>query len=791
MSIASISIVNNTILLIKDGNGQYVEWDPISIGYMTSLMSYLTVLVFIMSVFQVRKKIDKWSEKDGDTSLSIEEYAVYIQGLPEEATREEIKEHFEQLFSFDEKDWTFKGYCCGCLGKKKPRVDTEDMMDRGVIMYAYDENNEVEKGVEKRIVHTNMIEDFERVQNTDHCPESPEDVIGSAIAEVCVARKRGKVITSMLHLKAKTLKLLRAKALIKKRMHELKSIDRSKPGKVKVAEKRKEAAEKNFERISGQVEKSLNKLDKHCKLSEQKACVGAYVVFNNELSAKRCVDDYRKASWCNGILYPKTLMFKDKKISVSVAPPPSDILWENLEHKPRHLCIRRTLSMIGVMLVIGITYVIVNQSSSLRLRHAANTKLPSFSDCKMAGDFFLNNTYDVCQVNNTDLFCTQCHQNNGLSGMLEFGLNDEKCSGSGGFARSYAMSQTYSIIGSVIVVVANQSLRTIMKFLSDFEQFSSVTSTSKALASKFFIAQFINTAIVLLVVNAAIANEDVFAWIFAPFKLIGMFQGEFDDFSNEWYASVGTPLLITLGLNAVTPHIAPLAQYFIVAPLMRCLFSSSKATQRDLNLLQAGPQFEVTTRSAQLLNHVVTTMVFAPGLPLLWPIAFFACFTFYYVDLFLLLKFYRRPPSYNEKIGKFTISVFEISIFVNILFCVWTYGNQAVLASQSVVEGGSLAYAQFRKYARGDELDNNRTILFVNSTNSTGNFGDRYMNEISVYGKQKHIQGTIFATMIERLSRAHTFFLFMLFTILIFYKLINYIVYPEMLELPNWLKMLA
>ena len=108
-----------------------------------------------------------------------------------------------------------------------------------------------------------------------------------------------------------------------------------------------------------------------------------------------------------------------------------------------------------------------------------------------------------------------------------------------------------------------------------------------------------------------------------------MFQGEFDDFSNEWYASVGTPLLITLGLNAVTPHIAPLAQYFIVAPLMRCLFSSSKATQRDLNLLQAGPQFEVTTRSAQLLNHVVTTMVFAPGLPLLWPIAFFACFTFY------------------------------------------------------------------------------------------------------------------------------------------------------------------
>ena len=128
--------------------------------------------------------------------------------------------------------------------------------------------------------------------------------------------------------------------------------------------------------------------------------------------------------------------------------------------------------------------------------------------------------------------------------MAKFALNDEKCSVSGGFAESFATSQTYSILGSVVVVVANQGLRTIMRLLSDFEQFNSVTSTSKALASKFFIAQFINTAIVLLVVNAAIENVDIFSWIFAPFQLVGMFKGEFGDFSNEWYASVGTPLLL-------------------------------------------------------------------------------------------------------------------------------------------------------------------------------------------------------------------------------------------------------
>eukprot|EP00943_MAST-04B_sp_MAST-4B-sp1_P009956 g9956.t1 len=257
-----------------------------------------------------------------------------------------------------------------------------------------------------------------------------------------------------------------------------------------------------------------------------------------------------------------------------------------------------------------------------------------------------------------------------------------------------------------------------------------------------------------------------------------MFKGEFDDFSNEWYASVGTPLLITLAMNAVTPHIAPVTQYFVVAPLKRCLLAKGKATQRDLNLLQAGPQFEVTTRSAQLLNHVVTTMVFAPGLPLLWPIAFAACFTFYYVDLFLLLKFYQRPPSYNEKIGKFTISVFEIAVFVNILFCIWSYGNQSVLASQSVMEGGTSAYSEFRSYAgiRDDDdvtRNSTRTNLFSNSTNSTGSNGGGYMNRISILHRHKSIEGTIFSTMIDRISRAHTFFLFMLLLALFFYKIIN------------------
>ena len=136
---------------------------------------------------------------------------------------------------------------------------------------------------------------------------------------------------------------------------------------------------------------------------------------------------------------------------------------------------------------------------------------------------------------------------------------------------------------------------------------------------------------------------------------------------------------------------------------------------------------------------------------MLWPIAFAACFTFYFVDLFLLLKYYQRPPSYNEKIGKYTISVFEYSVFVNALFCIWLYGNQSILASQDVVEGGSLAYTQLQSYAGFSStnvtLGRNRTLDDDND----------YMSHINVTSRKKYIEGTIFDTMISRITRAHTF----------------------------------
>ena len=612
MSIATVGTQNATALPWREeGSNTHSTIDPVSVGYITALIDYLIVLVFSLSVYEMQKYIKKSNNTSGERSISLEEYAVFVQGFPADTTRKEIKDHFENLYSVDKGDWQFAGYCCGFCGKKKPRAAESDYLDRGVIMFpsqadadeAMVSGNTIyeEKGT---VIQSSMLPKFHRVSSIDHNLEAPSDVIGSCIAEVSVARRDGILINSMTHLKATTLKLFRAKARVKKCSHDLKGAQtaQEKTG----AELKLSYARKRLEMIDTQVTHHFENLDRHCKISERKDSVGAFVVFNNEISRKRCIADHQKASWCCGVLYPKPLEFKTKRLIVKDAPPPSDILWENIEHDRRHLCIRRGITVILVIITLAIGWVITQQSSLLRQRHAANTNLPTYSDCKAAGDFLVNSTLEECRKgNNTGLFCTQCyciqgtvkaHKNGGVRGMFDFVVDDDECSADGGFAESYVTSQLLSLFGAIVVVVANQALRSIMKALSTFEQYKSVTSSSGALAKKLLVAQLINTAVVILVVNAAITSDDAFSWIFVPFQGFGMFLGEFGDFSKEWYSSVGTPLIVTLCLNVVTPHIAPLAQYYLILPLKRYCCSSRQVTQRDLNHIQAGPQFEITTR---------------------------------------------------------------------------------------------------------------------------------------------------------------------------------------------------
>ena len=71
-------------------------------------------------------------------------------------------------------------------------------------------------------------------------------------------------------------------------------------------------------------------------LTQGKQPVAAFVTFQYKESRARCMRDYHLWSsfprvlvaWC---LYPKPMLFRGKRLTVTAAPEPDEVVWENLE----------------------------------------------------------------------------------------------------------------------------------------------------------------------------------------------------------------------------------------------------------------------------------------------------------------------------------------------------------------------------------------------------------------------------------------------------------------------------
>jgi len=245
----------------------------------------------------------------------------------------------------------------------------------------------------------------------------------------------------------------------------------------------------------------------------------------------------------------------------------------------------------------------------------------------------------------------------------------------GEFAKQYVLAQTLVIASAAMVTVINVLLKIAIKGMASFEHHKSLSNETKAISSQIAITMFVNTAIIIMIVHAAID--------FSPLNSLGMLNGDADDFNFHWYVNVGSAIILTMAINSVTVHIGPIIGYYIVQPVKMCMAGVS-ATQRSLNKKVEGPEFEISTRFPMILNTLAVTMVFSSALPILLPIAFVACQLFYHVDKLLLLRFFKKPPAYDAKLASGTVHILPFILLVHCAFGTWVYSVPEVFQSTCI-----------------------------------------------------------------------------------------------------------
>jgi len=193
--------------------------------------------------------------------------------------------------------------------------------------------------------------------------------------------------------------------------------------------------------------------------------------------------------------------------------------------------------------------------------------------------------------------------------------------------------------------------------------------------------QFINLGLILFVINFSLKIGHL---VFPE----GLFQGSYEDITSMWYVQVGTQIILTVSIEIMAPHFVPLSKFFFISVRRcwdrSCTFDkrrSRKLLQVEYEELYTGPEFHLDARLAQIVAFVWVTFMYSPGLPVLFLITALNFTIIYWVDKYLLLRFYRTPKNFDEKCIEFSLKEIRLSFVFHFIIGALVFSNEKILTS--------------------------------------------------------------------------------------------------------------
>ncbi|KAG7402115.1 hypothetical protein PHYBOEH_005678 [Phytophthora boehmeriae] len=265
------------------------------------------------------------------------------------------------------------------------------------------------------------------------------------------------------------------------------------------------------------------------------------------------------------------------------------------------------------------------------------------------------------------------------------------------WATTYITTKVLSTAAVLLVVAVNLILARVLNALVAMEKHHTRSSRVVSRVTKVFIAQFCNTALLMLVINA---NGDYFSSPKTASKTgtssggfslgsLNMLNGEYSDFSADWYNDVGVALMLTIIINSLSTHVYLLVNYislkarrFVDRGYSFDHSLTRQDTQRDLETLYRGPKFDLAARYAQSLTTVFITYSFSAGMPLLHFIGLAAMVMTYWADKFTFLRIGRSPPLYDNKVAMAAGSLLPYAVLLHCLVALWMFSNDRIFESE-------------------------------------------------------------------------------------------------------------
>ena len=625
-------------------------------------LNAIAILVFIFGVMWIQRKIENEHERAEEGNCTASDYTILVHTLPKDAkTKDEIKEKLTAFFQAQ-------------LHDEDNPVDI-DIADINVTTgdYGYLDSL-VQRGAASMAVDS-VIGSIRSLENRGHWFEEKE-IPGEGVKKVRKASNES-------HVKALKSALLRF-----------------------------EIANDKCLELSEHAEKTLSK---------------AYVTFTHELGMALAVSKYPSiGALLTPLTQPEDVRLDGQTVFLERAPEPEEIIFENVSVPEWNRWLRFLTSTWLTLLCLAVSYAMIYEAKNVAtLWQGYHDSIPcsvykvivskdpsKYSNGDPSTITYIDVLYDYDPLhyglnatsnswgsyNYLQCYCSQVAfdaKNAGskdpMAEVKAYTFWDDRSQTFKNYCNMMlsgsVITMAANYIATFVIVLVNGFLAFFMKFMVDFERHATETGRIMSMAIKLFLAQYINTAFLSLIIAGDISKAGGtnvrFSAPGAPVEF-GIFTGVIQDYNVTWYASVGSSIMFTMFMftigNQPTVLIGLFTKWAARVWDRRWKFDSSVThveTQEALDNLYVGPEIEMNIKYAALLTLIYVDLTYSATMPLFNIITFLNLVVMYASDKFLMFHLFKKPPVLNADLPRVVCKLLYFAAMIHVANGMWMFGNNA------------------------------------------------------------------------------------------------------------------
>lgn len=285
----------------------------------------------------------------------------------------------------------------------------------------------------------------------------------------------------------------------------------------------------------------------------------------------------------------------------------------------------------------------------------------------------------------------------------------------------------FAVLIAFLLTVSSMMIDKLLKLLSGFEKYTDLNSQFSSRIFKGFVMKYGNSGLIILVINLKIR-------LFSSVSL-----GRYDDLTPTWYATIGYSVVFTYLLKFLT--LIGWTVYRVLVPcLKRCcdrgcsndMRKTKKSTMAEYIALYTGMDYDIDYSYTEILKTLFVCMTFGPILPIIYVISLVHLILLYYRDkvysklhsmsvlTFLVLKLYKFPPAFDERMNKISRNLLRWCIPIFCFSSIWAFGNPNILEKTELVKFDAASYANDVTDSNLDSFFGPIITFFDRSTNQYG-----------------------------------------------------------------------